>query len=142
VCSALGDTAPPSSDLTSTTTATAAAATTLLPARRLLIPDHSALHFLVPVPSDGPKPISETATSFSKHLYDHISGSLLLWLSSIRGGFIIEALAKVPGVGPSLLKELQSHREEVRGCGGSGGGNRWGVLMMTDGICGGGAFLS
>lgn len=56
----------------------------------------------------------EGVKGFSHALYERIQGSVMTWLSSIRGGFIIEALVKTPGVGPKVVEELQPRRAQVR----------------------------
>ncbi len=67
----------------------------------------------------GPKPGSNHASKevppplFSQCLYRQASGSWMKWLASIRGGFLVEALVKVPEVGPQVMEELASHKAEL-----------------------------
>ncbi len=56
---------------------------------------------------EAPQPL------FAEGLYRQATSRWLEWLGSMRGGFVVEALVKVPGVGPQVLKELQLHEMEL-----------------------------
>jgi hypothetical protein len=58
--------------------------------------------------------LGEEPNVFAASLFSHAKTDLLSWLSSIRGAFLMEALAKVPGVGPSVLKELKSCKSDLK----------------------------
>jgi len=74
----------------------------------------------------GPKPVDEAqaaekttaivppAPLFCDALLRHVTGRWMKWLSSIRGGFLVEALVKVPVVGPKVMKELAPHEAELK----------------------------
>lgn len=50
---------------------------------------------------------------FAEALYRQATGVWLKWLGSMRGGFVVEAIVKVPRVGPQVLAELRPHEQEL-----------------------------
>jgi len=75
----------------------------------------------------GPKPGSAAAGAaaaaaatppptplFCEALLRQATGCWMKWLASIRGGFLVEALVKIPVVGPKVMKELAPHEAELK----------------------------
>ncbi|TFJ82621.1 hypothetical protein NSK_006045 [Nannochloropsis salina CCMP1776] len=51
---------------------------------------------------------------FSEALYEECTGRWMDWLASMRGGFLVEALVKVPAVGVRVMDELHPKENELR----------------------------
>eukprot|EP00624_Nannochloropsis_granulata_P000090 evm.model.NODE_10283_length_11162_cov_25.912561.3 len=74
----------------------------------------------------GPKPVNKAQTAvkataiappeplFCDALFRQATGRWMTWLASIRGGFLVEALVKVPVVGPKVMQELAPHEAELK----------------------------
>ena len=77
---------------------------------------------------------------FAEALYRQATGAWLKWLGSMRGGFVVEALVKVPRVGPQVLAELRPHEQELAAL--AIENNLKGAAAVLEAVRGGGASSS